>query len=331
MKLEKLWALPLFAMFFMFALTGCEVLDPDEPGNLVPKTVDEDPALPFIEVNGTKLHAETFGDPANPVIIFIHGGPGGDYRGLLRLKDLQDAYFLVFWDQRGTGLSRRHDPDKISTDIYIGDLDAIIDKYRRTPTDKINFIAHSWGAQIATFYINDDLQRAMQKVNKVVFSDPGPFTGKRFEKMPILDISLSAEWLNDILWNNEFISRDSHERFDYSLMLGAKEGAPKYHLSKTDPSPKWRIGAVANAALIESGTDSEGNYVWDWTTNLSQFTNKVLFIRSGLNEVHTPEYIAEQMSDYPNTQLVTIEGVGHDLPWVKSAEYMAVVRTYLNE
>ncbi|MDZ7260756.1 MAG: alpha/beta hydrolase, partial [candidate division KSB1 bacterium] len=304
MKLRKLWAIRVIVMLLILAFTSCEVLDPDEPGNLVPKTVDEDPTLPFIEVNGTKLHAETFGNPANPVIIFLHGGPGGDYKSLLRLKDLQDEYFLVFWDQRGSGLSRRHDPDEISIDLYIGDLDAIIDKYRRTSTDKVNLIAHSWGAQIATFYINEAPQRAMQKVNKIVLSDPGPFTGKRFEKMPILDISLSAEWLNDILWNNEFISRDSHERYDYSFMLAAKDVTPKYHFSKTDPSPKWRIGAVANVALINSGKDAKGNYVWDWTTNLSQFTNKVLFIRSGLNEVHTPEYFAEQMADYPNTQLV---------------------------
>jgi len=312
-------------------LTGCDLLGAEDPGNLVPRTVDEDPGLPSIEVNGTLLHAETYGDPANPVIIFIHGGPGGDYRSLLRLTNLQDEYFLVFWDQRGTGLSQRHNPDEISVDLYIGDLDAIIEKYRRTPTDRVNIIAHSWGGQVATFYINDDPERAMQNIDKMVFSDPGPFTGERFSEMPILNIDLTASWLNDILWNNDFISRDSHARFDYSYMIGAKEGAPKYHYSTTDISPKWRMGIVANTALLASGEDSDGNPAWDWTTNLSGFTNNVLFIRSGLNEVHTPEYFAEQMADYPDTQLVTIEDVGHDVPWIKPAEYIAAVRTYFAE
>ena len=46
------------------AFFGCEegVYDMDEPGNLVPETVAEDPLLPRIEINGTTLHAETFGD-----------------------------------------------------------------------------------------------------------------------------------------------------------------------------------------------------------------------------------------------------------------------------
>jgi hypothetical protein len=43
------------------ALAGC--LDPGEPGNLVPRTVDSDPALPRIEVQGALLHAEAFGAP----------------------------------------------------------------------------------------------------------------------------------------------------------------------------------------------------------------------------------------------------------------------------
>ena len=58
-------------------------MDPDAPGNLVPKTVEEDPSLPRIEVNGTTLHAEAFGDPSAPMVMMLHGGPGGDYRSLL--------------------------------------------------------------------------------------------------------------------------------------------------------------------------------------------------------------------------------------------------------
>jgi len=57
---------------------SCEILDPGEPGQLVPLTVDEDPTLPSISVNGTQLHAETFGNPTDPMLVILHGGPGGD-------------------------------------------------------------------------------------------------------------------------------------------------------------------------------------------------------------------------------------------------------------
>ena len=140
-----------------------------------------------------------------------------------------------------------------------------------------------------------------------------------------VDFDLTAEWMNEFMWNNEFISSDTHERADYWAFV-TKGSNPDRHLSKTDPSPKWRWGAYATFEFRKLGIDG-----WDWTKNLSQFTNNVLFIRSGLNEDHTPEYFELEMGCYPSTQLITIENVGHDLCWVKSEEYMAVVRTYFAE
>ena len=72
----------------------------------VPETVTQDPSLPHVTIDGVTYHAQTFGDPANPVVITIHGGPGGDYRSILSLQELADEYYVVFFDQRGAGLSR---------------------------------------------------------------------------------------------------------------------------------------------------------------------------------------------------------------------------------
>jgi proline iminopeptidase len=44
----------------------------------VTATVSDDPSLPRVEINGYTFHAETFGNPDNPVVIVVHGGPGGD-------------------------------------------------------------------------------------------------------------------------------------------------------------------------------------------------------------------------------------------------------------
>ena len=73
----------------------------------VAATVVDDASLPQIEINGVRLHAETYGDPSNPVIIVLHGGPGGDYRSQLGARSLADTNFVVFYDQRGAGLSER--------------------------------------------------------------------------------------------------------------------------------------------------------------------------------------------------------------------------------
>src|SRR5262245_39567974 len=92
----------LISAFAVCAVAACT----GDYSDLVPKTVDEDPSLPSLEISGTRLHLETFGTPGNPVVIVLHGGPGADYRSLLPLSALaDDGFFVVFWDQRGTGLS----------------------------------------------------------------------------------------------------------------------------------------------------------------------------------------------------------------------------------
>ena len=59
----------------------------DEPGNLVPRTVDQDPSIPSITVNGAMLHSEAFGPADGSMVVCIHGGPGGDYRYMLNCQN----------------------------------------------------------------------------------------------------------------------------------------------------------------------------------------------------------------------------------------------------
>ena len=85
----------LFALFYVLTIGEY----------IVPKTVAQDPSLPHITIDGVTYHAESFGDPSNPVVITLHGGPGGDYRSILSLQALADEYYVVFFDQRGAGLA----------------------------------------------------------------------------------------------------------------------------------------------------------------------------------------------------------------------------------
>src|SRR5262245_5054103 len=146
-----------------FGAAACDTMSPGDPGNLVPRTVAEDLSLPAIEMNGSRFHVQTFGNPAKPVIVFLHGGPGADYRSLLRLGDshnnysLADDYFLVFWDQRGAGLSRRHSRESLTLDLYLDDLNALVNRY--SAGRKVFLIGHSWGGMFATQYINKYPQR----------------------------------------------------------------------------------------------------------------------------------------------------------------------------
>lgn len=315
----------------VMAIGGCDTLDPSEPGNLVPRTVAEDASIPAIEMNGSRFHLETFGDPANPVIVFLHGGPGGDYRSLLRLGErrngysLADEYFLVFWDQRGAGLSTRHDKALLTIDQYTNDLNTLVDRY--SAGRKVLLIGESWGGMFATQYINEYPQR----VAGAVLIEPGPLDGTTMERLKddMFDIDLQSEWLNDWAWGSQFFSPDDHARMDYERMLGSRDAQPRFHESVTDKSPSWRMGAAVNRYLQEDGQDENGVANYDFTTNLAAYTTPVLFIAGSLSEVLGESLQREQVLHYPSASLQVVNGAGHDVAWVKTAEVLTHIRPYL--
>jgi proline iminopeptidase len=313
-------------------VAACDTLSPTEPGNLVPATVKEDPSLPSIELNGARIHAETFGNPANPVIVFLHGGPGGDYRDLLRLAQrhegysLADEYFLVFWDQRGAGLSQRVGKEQLTIDTYVADLHALANRY--SPGRQVNLVGLSWGGMYATRYINQYPQR----VAGAVLIEPGPLNGVAMERLKddIMEFDLASEWLNDVAWSNQFFSADGHARLDYERMLGARHGQPKFGLSRTDPEPSWRMGAFASRYIMEDGQDGNGRFDYDFTTNLGAFTTPVLFIAGALSQVLGESLQQQQVRHFPSAALEVIDGAGHDVAWVKAPQVVTQIRTYLD-
>ena len=182
----------------------------NEEGNLVPKTVDQDTSLPSISANGTQLHAEAFGNPDSALLIILHGGPGSDYRYLLNCKAFANqGYRVVFYDQRGSGLSKRHPKNSYSLQLMSDDLSAVIAHYRTSPTQKVFFLGHSWGAMLATIYINQYPTR----VNGVILAEPGGFIWKDVTDYikRSRSIKFTSELLNDIFYVDQFITGKESE------------------------------------------------------------------------------------------------------------------------
>ena len=313
-------------------VSGCSgLLDPEDPGNLVPRTVDEDPTLPALDMAGSRFHVQTRGNTASPVIIFLHGGPGGDHRQLLTLAEpydghaLSDEFLLVFWDQRGSGLSRRHSKESLTIDQYIADLEQLIAVF--SPEDQVLLIGNSWGGMLATEFIN----RHPDLVRGAVLMEPGPLS-RGFHAMieeDLHDMDVGSEWLNDWVWSQEILTPNDHARMDYQRCLGIRDSQPRFHQQMDPPAPFWRLGAAASRYVTESGENDAGETVYDFTTNLAAFTTEVLFLASGLNEVIGRDFQRRQTAAYPNTRLEIIEGCGHDMTWVKPGETLAHIRGYI--
>jgi pimeloyl-ACP methyl ester carboxylesterase len=93
-------------------------------------------------------------DPANPVLLLMQLGPGrpiiNDAPLLERRLGLEKAFTVVYWDQRGTGLSLRHSAP-VTVDLMVSDTVALL-KYLRDRFGGKTFVAgFSFGATFATY------------------------------------------------------------------------------------------------------------------------------------------------------------------------------------
>jgi pimeloyl-ACP methyl ester carboxylesterase len=124
----------------------------------------------FVEINGAKMGMVIKSkDISNPVLLFVHGGPGMPEYFLSQNypTGLEDYFTVVYWDQRGAGLSYSRDTDKstISIDQYIQDTIAVTNYLReRFGQDKIYLMAHSWG----TYFSIQAVQKAPQLYNAYI-------------------------------------------------------------------------------------------------------------------------------------------------------------------
>ncbi len=326
--MKKLFFYSFFGVLF---LTACHREDIATPGLLVPLTVDQDNSIPSLSINGTRLHVESFGNPTDPIVIVIHGGPGGDYRSMLSAAQLAyNGYFVVFYDQRGSGLSKREDKSQYekadAVQLFINDLDGIVNHFKLQDTQKVFLAGHSWGAMLATGYINQH----PEKISGAILAEPGGFTWTQTQEY--LDrsnhIKFFSEALNNAIFPEQiFAGRSEHEVLDYKASyFGAFENAPGNTIGNSGPYPFWRNGAVAFNTLIDNA-DKNG---FDFTTRLNQFPTKILFLYSEFNTAYGLDWAKTVSSPYPNVDVQLLNGTGHEMYYFGWNNLYPKALTYLN-
>ena len=108
-------------------------------------------AIEPLELGGTTQWTLTRGvDPTAPVVLLLHDGPGAAQIGLARSRhrELERAFVVVDWDQRGSGLSwsRRLDPTSVTVDRLVEDAlelsRVLAERFHR---ERIVLSGHGWG------------------------------------------------------------------------------------------------------------------------------------------------------------------------------------------
>ncbi len=114
----------------------------------------------LIELGGEKQYVEMTGvSSKNPVLLFLHGGPGWPQTPHLRYfnTDLTKSVTLVSWDQAGCGKSYMHNPDpkSLSLEQLVQDAHELTQVLKKKfQQDKIYLAGFSWGTVLGMHLIN---------------------------------------------------------------------------------------------------------------------------------------------------------------------------------
>ncbi len=146
----------------------------DDQGRPLPGSVA---ALERVTIGGVEQSLLIRGRSAsNPVLLFLHGGPGTSELGMLRaynMPALERHFTVVVWDQRGAGKSfaAAEPASGMTVEQLIADTHELTAWLcRRFEQPKVYLAGHSWGSALGVLAVvrRPDLYRAYVGFGQVV-------------------------------------------------------------------------------------------------------------------------------------------------------------------
>jgi proline iminopeptidase len=301
----------------------------------VPPTVENDPSLEFVELGHYRFHVRTFGDKQLPPVIVVHGGPGGDSKYLYPLQGLSKNHHVIFYDQRGTGLSPRVDKKSLTLESSLDDLHSIVSHYGGT--GQVKLIGHSWGAMLVVGYLGQHPDRVshaavvepgiLNSVSAVEFVRRFKASQSIWDALPLAKYILRTPFVSNV---------DGHERFDYvmtRLMNRAKPGGPYQCEGEAMPADAFeRAGHAAFDNMLKPVLDHPESFSQDLTNGVAAYKGKLLMLSSECSFIG---YEYQQQFHLPSmpAQTVHVQAVamGHNMLTLNPAWSVAVVEKFFGE
>lgn len=130
----------------------------------------------FVKVGNIALPVRLCGNINSDIaVIYVHGGPGGSAqseRGIIYWKEIEKYYKVVYWDQRGSGITQGNaSSDDMTIEQFSEDLDNIVDFTKAIGKTKTVFLhGASWGGGLTSYYLLDTLHQ--KKINGAILEAP---------------------------------------------------------------------------------------------------------------------------------------------------------------
>jgi len=301
----------------------------------VPKTVEYDNNLAFTEVRGYPFHTLIMGDQHDSVVIVVHGGPGGDYQYLKSLSPLAENHRVIFYDQRGSGLSPRVDKSQLTIEQNLEDLNSLVDYF--SASNKVKLIGHSWGGMLVSGY----LSTYPEKVSHAIIVEPGmlspesaqAFVTKMEESQSISNMFALLRYMTVYPIVNK---NDGDEGFDYVMtkMLNRNEsGSPYQCEGQSMPADTFiRGGFEAFSNMLKPIMQDPVLFTYDLTDGIKNYHGQLMMISSECSEFGYEFQQQYHQPRMPEKMIhVKAENMGHNMLTLNPEWSLGIIAPFLTE
>lgn len=266
-----------------------------------------------IRVNGASLYARVVGE-GRPVIV-LHGGPDFDHAYLLpELDRLQDAFRLIYYDQRGRG--RSADGVRAEDVTLESDVEDIERVRRHFGLDAPVLLGHSWGTVLALEYA----LRHPTRVSQLVLMNPAPASAA---DLALLRKSYLEKLGADMDRQRQILSGDAYQAGDPEAVTARYRIHFKPALTRPEDYEKLMVrmkaaffsqgsAGILKARAVEDRLmrDSWQVASYDLMPMLRGLRIPTLVL-AGENDFIPVEVSEHIVRAIPGAKLVVIEGCGH--------------------
>jgi proline iminopeptidase len=271
----------------------------------------------FMMLRGLKIYTKRIG--IGVPLVFLHGGPGGEHRYFLpHLEGLANTFELVFYDQRGCGLSE----EPCNKDYIFEEEVETLEALRKSlGLEKLNLVGESWGSMLSLLYAS----KYPQNVNKIFMTAAVGATAEgylRFGKL--LEDRLTPQDKQSL---EQLISKLQAGEIEVSEIFKVLD--PYYLFSdehlvrKTKTKSNAEVNQLLGKEIRELYTDS---------VKPELLTDIPIMIAQGDSDIITPHELDELfLKHIPHTQLVTLKNCGHWSVIEKPYELRDLIEEFFKE
>lgn len=305
----------------------------------------------YLEIGDLEQYIQIRGESTNnPIILFLHGGPGFplSYLSYYFQSDLESDYTFVHWDQRGSGRTYYHNDGEcgdLSPELLLSDVDELVDYLcNRFEQDNIYIMGQSWGTVLGTLYTQEHPEKvtAYIGVGQVTDFNEGKIQAAEAALAMINDNPEDVETISNAI--NHFKSEDAIETMDIKnleTMILASINYLKGHdeinplkqmwLGLTSPSVtfndlRWFMNASSTESIftLEAPLIQYMYFDFDIDELPTDYEVPVYFISGGNDWITPYTMVARYLEqvDAPAKDMVIIEETGHT-PFLDQPEKFA--------